>query len=49
MIDAEQAMVFLLLWLSAVFVHGILRSAGEARQDPIVPSGPVGVFDTEEE
>jgi hypothetical protein len=49
MIDAEQAMVFLLLWLGAVFMHGILRSAGQARQDPIRPSGPIGVFDVKED
>ncbi len=45
MIDASQALFFLLLWLTGVLLHGLIRSSGESKQDPIRPSGPIGVFD----
>ena len=47
MIEGTHALAFLLVWLTGVLVHGILRSAGQAEQDPVRPSGPIGVFSEE--
>jgi hypothetical protein len=37
---ATQARWLLLIWLGIVLVYGLWRSRGEAKQDPIRPSGP---------
>jgi hypothetical protein len=33
---------FLGVWIVVVLVYGLWRSLGEAKQDPIRPSGPMG-------
>ena len=35
-----DAWIFLAIWVAVVLVHGFYRSVGEAKQDPIRPSGP---------
>ncbi len=47
LLDESQAMVFLIAWIVLVLVHGFYRSRGEARPNPIRPSGPSGVLDRE--
>lgn len=41
MITGLQAMAVLGAWVVLVLVYGLLRSLGEAPQDPIRPSGPL--------
>ncbi len=38
--DARHAMLFLAAWVVVVLFYAIWRSRGEARPDPIRPSGP---------
>jgi hypothetical protein len=45
LLNDSQAMIFLAAWIALVLVHGFYRSTGEAKQDPILPSGPPGVLD----
>ena len=47
LLGESQAMVFLIAWIVTVLSHGFYRSVGEAKQDPIRPSGPSGVLDEE--
>lgn len=39
-VDGFCAWTFLVLWIAVVLIHGIGRSLGEARPDPIRDSGP---------
>jgi len=45
--DDSQAMIFLMIWVVLVLGYGFFRSMGDARPDPIQPSGPSGVLDQE--
>ncbi len=38
--DGFTAWSFLVAWITIVRIHGIWRSLGDARLDPIRPSGP---------
>lgn len=40
-LDDRTAWIFLVAWFAAVLLHGLWRSIGEARQDPIRESGPI--------
>ena len=40
-LDARTAWVVLIAWVTAVLIHGVWRSFGEAPQDPIRESGPI--------
>ena len=40
LLGESQAMVFLIAWIVTVLLYGFYRSAGEAKQDPVRPSGP---------
>jgi len=48
LLDDTQAMVFLIVWIILVLTHGFFRSRGEAKPDPIRPSGPSGVLDQDQ-
>ena len=47
LLDDSQAMTFLIAWVVLVLIYGFYRSMGEAKADPIRPSGPSGVLDGE--
>ena len=47
LLDDNQAMIFLIVWIILVLTHGFFRSRGEAKPDPVRPSGPSGVLDQE--
>ncbi|MBD3867726.1 MAG: hypothetical protein IFK94_06355 [Acidobacteria bacterium] len=47
LLDESQAMSFLIVWVVLVLAYGFYRSRGEAKPDPILPSGPSGVLDQE--
>ena len=40
-LDARTAWVVLIAWGTAVLIHGVWRSLGDAPQDPIRESGPI--------
>jgi hypothetical protein len=39
-LDVRTAWIVLIAWFTAVLLHGIWRSLGEAAQDPVRESGP---------
>jgi hypothetical protein len=41
MVSGFQAMLVFAVWLVVVVAYGLIRSLGEARQDPIRPAGPL--------
>jgi len=40
-LDDRTAWIVLVAWIAAVLIHGLWRSFGEARQDPVRDSGPI--------
>jgi len=42
MIDAAFAVGFVIVWTAIVMIYGLYRSRGDAVQDEIRPSGPIG-------
>ena len=40
-VAADAAWTFLGVWIAAALVHGLWRSLGAAKQDPLRESGPI--------
>ena len=40
MLNAFEGLVFIAFWVAVVLLYGLKRSIGQAKQDPIRPSGP---------